>query len=502
MAAAVAQIAHVREISIRGNTVISASALQAVAAPFLGRDLDPADIENLRHALSQRYTDHGYLNSTVVLDPEAPVTAGVLYFLALEGRVSEIRVRGLKKVRPAYVIDRLRGRQGEVLNTAVLRARLQRLAEDPLFAHVVSKLEPGSAPDEAILVVEVEEARPYALLAALNNYRPPTIGEKAYDVTGQLRDLTGRGDLIDAGVSGPVSFSGGVGYAVNWQVPVNRYGSLVSVSAARVNTVFTEQGAPGPDIRSTIDRRELKFLQPVWGTARQQVNVSASIAQERESTPGYDPYFFLSGASVESARALTARLVPEYSLRTEQQYLSVGFTLLHAHLLDYPQGPSLFVFPDQDYFVWSGQLHQLWEIGATPFELESRALIQHTNAQISDLHMLGFGGVYSVRGFREDEVLAANGENFNLDFRWHVRAPGTAPGPGVTVGTFVDWAQGHDVGEPDDTFSSCGLTLRVKWPHLQADLAYGLRLRHPTFTSEEHGSWQDHGIHVQISTNL
>jgi hypothetical protein len=90
--------------------------------------------------------------------------------------------------------------------------------------------------------------------------------------------------------------------------------------------------------------------------------------------------------------------------------------------------------------------------------------IQRTDSQISDLHALEIGGINSVRGFREDEFLASNVENTNLDFRWlALPDAGTSLRPGVTLGTFFDWATGHDVGRSADTFSSYGLTLRLKW---------------------------------------
>ena len=147
-------------------------------------------------------------------------------------------------------------------------------------------------------------------------------------------------------------------------------------------------------------------------------------------------------------------------------------------------------------------MHDLWEFSPAPFELESRAVIQRTDARISDLHALEIGGINSVRGFREDEFLASNVTNINVDLRWLALRAGTSLHPGVTLGTFFDWAAGHDVGEATDTFSSYGLTFRLKWPHVQADLAYGVPLIHPAFVSTEHGSWQDHGIHAQIALTL
>src|ERR1039457_971862 len=134
---------RVDRIAFRGNRALRVSALQAVAAPYLGRDLTVADIEELRNALTHRYTDHGYINSSVVLDPDAPYHDGVLSFLVIEGRIKEIRVHGLNGLRSSYVVDRLRGQDDEILNADVLRARFQRLSDDPLFARVNSRIETG-----------------------------------------------------------------------------------------------------------------------------------------------------------------------------------------------------------------------------------------------------------------------------------------------------------------------------------------------------------------------
>jgi len=493
---------RVVRIAFRGNRAIHASALEAVAAPYLGRDLSAADIEALRDALTHRYTDRGYINSGVILDPDAPYHDGVLSFLAIEGRIKEIRVQGLNGLRSSYVVDRLRGQDDEILNTDALRARFQRLSEDPLFARVSSRVEPGSDLGDAILDVDVQRARPYSLSVALNNYRPPAIGEKAYDISGQVRDLTGFGDVVDADLSGPVASSGGVGYGLSWQVPFNHYGSLAALSAARINTVVTEEPLAALDVRSTIERQEFSLTQPLWSSLRQQLNVSASIAHEQELTQGNELTLFFPGLSAGATRSLTARLIPDYSFRSEQQYFDLRWTLLHANLLDYPSGPVSYALPDQKYFVWTAQIHHLWDFAQAPFELESRAIVQRTDARISDLHALAIGGINSVRGFRESDFLASNVANLSVDCRWLALRTGTARSPGVALGTFFDWAAGHDVGEPADTFSSTGLTLRLKWSHVQADLAYGLPLVHPAFVSAEHGSWQDHGIHAQIAMTL
>jgi hemolysin activation/secretion protein len=490
-------------IAFRGNRVLRTSVLQSIAAPYLRRELNAADIEALRLALTHQYTDRGYINSGVMLDPKTPYHDGVLSFFVIEGRIAAVRVHGQKGLRKTYVADRLRGSDNEALNVNVLRERFQHLLDDPLFARVNSRIEPGTDLGEAILDVDVERARPYSLAFALNNYRPPSVGEKAYDMSGEVRDLTGFGDLFDADLTGPLNFTGGVGYSGSWQVPLNHYGTAVSLSAQRAETVVTEEPLTALDIRSTIERQELKLTQSLWRSLSQQLSIGGSIAHEENSTSLDDtPFSFLPGASNGTTKSVSERLIPEYSYRSPQQYWGVRVTLLHAYLLDYPSPPVAYALPSQQYLLCTGQIQNIWEIPGSPFELESRATLQRTGALISDLHALEIGGINSVRGFRENELLASNVNNFNFDFRWLALPAARGARPGLTLGTFFDWADGRDVRQPTDTFSSFGFTSRLKWSHVQADLAFGVHLIHPGFVDHEYGSWQDHGIHAQIATTL
>jgi hemolysin activation/secretion protein len=494
---------HVARIAFKGNKALSATALQAAAQPYLGRDLSPAQIEELRVLLTHQYTDRGYINSGVVLDPAAPANDGVLQFLAIEGRIKEVHVRGLKRLRPAYVINRLRGATDEILNVNVLRERFQRLLDDPLFTRINSRILPGDELGEAILDLDSQRARPWTLSLALNNYRPPSIGEKGFDVAGLVRDLTGWGDVFDADINGPLQKSGGLSYSAGWAIPLNRYYTQVSFRSSYSDTVVTEEPLDALDIRSRIERQELKLTQPLWVSLTQQFDIAASVAYEENTTTVLGmPFSFLPGAVQGETRAVAVRIAPDYSLRTEHQYLGVRVTLLHAALLDQSSEPAAFAQPDREYQVWTGQVHHLWQPPQLPLELETRAAAQWTGARISDLHALEIGGVDSVRGFRENELLLANVHSLNVDLRWLVVPYASARRPGVTLGTFFDWASGYDVGEPATTLSSTGFTLRVKWPHLQADLALGARLIHPSFVEQQHGSWQDHGIHAQISSAL
>lgn len=494
--------ARVDRVAIRGNHVVRSEALQAAAAPFTGRELTGDDVEALCAALTRLYADLGYFNSRVTVDGDAPLHDGVLGLRAVEGRITAIRVQGLQGLPVSYVIDRLRGAEDEVPSADQLRWRMQLLSEDPLFARVNSRIEAGADPADAILDVDVQMAMPYTVTLALDNYRPPEIGEKAYDVSGQLRDLTGHGDLVDTDLSGPVGRGGQLGYAADWQLPFGHDGATASLSAARINTVLTAEPLALFGIASTIEREEARIAAPLWRAAHESLNLGASIAHEQQSISGNELFALLGGLAGQSTRSSMARLMPEYTWRTERQYFGVRATLLHAYLLDYTQAGSAGTQPDQQYFLWNVQVHDLAQLPGAPFEIESRLNLQRTRASLASLHQMAIGGVNSVRGYRENDLLVDDGLNLNLDVRWLALRVADGARPAVNVGTFFDWADGHDIGAPADTYSSCGLTLRLKWTHVQGDLAYGVPLIHPGFTSLERGSWQDHGIHVQIALTL
>src|SRR5262245_4705408 len=50
-----------------GNTIVPEEELQAIAAPYVGRELGNAELESLRLALTRRYVEAGYINSGAVI---------------------------------------------------------------------------------------------------------------------------------------------------------------------------------------------------------------------------------------------------------------------------------------------------------------------------------------------------------------------------------------------------------------------------------------------------
>ena len=188
----------VRGFAFAGNRVVSTEALQTLAAPYTGRSVSVGELEQLRQTISRYYVDRGYINSGALL-PEDFYQDGIVHFRIVEGRVDQVRLQGLGRLRPAYVEDRL-VRGDEPLNANVLQERFQLLLADPLF----DKGERAARARRSARIGDAGRGRDARASMGPGGVREQLPG--AFDGQpggrqarrGRWRNLTGLGDTLDA----------------------------------------------------------------------------------------------------------------------------------------------------------------------------------------------------------------------------------------------------------------------------------------------------------------
>jgi len=80
-----------RDVNIVGNTVLDAASIHDVVAPYIGKLVTNADLEEIRRQLTLLYINRGYINSGAII-PDQNVINGVVSFRFVEGRVTDIEV--------------------------------------------------------------------------------------------------------------------------------------------------------------------------------------------------------------------------------------------------------------------------------------------------------------------------------------------------------------------------------------------------------------------------
>lgn len=488
---------HVAQIAFRGNTVFPQSELDQLAAPYVGRSLTAADLEDLRRSITQHYIDAGYINSGAIYG-EGAFEGETLLVTVVEGHLGAIRLAGLEGLNPRYLTSRLEGGEA-ALNIDALRERFQLLLSDPLIAQMNARLVPGSVLGEADLDIDVTRAAPYQLSAYFDNYRPPSIGAEAYGLRGSARNLTGQGDLLEITGEVPVEGGGVFGGSIHWRMPIIQPSTQLILQYDHGDSAVTEEPVSILGIKSTLISEGIGVEQTLWDTLTQHLSLSI-LRFDRENRTSLlgQPFSFIPGEPNGDTVAPAWRLVQDYSYRTTSQVLALRSTFSFVKdNEEYSTQLPPTVEPDRDYSIWLGQAQYARQVLDNGAQVVVRATVQATRSHLLPLDAMTIGGDATVRGYRENQLLSDNGQILNVEFNYPVlRDPRDALE--VSLIPFYDIGHGRDLGQSGLTLSALGLAAQLHWQGLQFDLSKGYRLVYPAALVTGRGNLQDRGIYFQL----
>lgn len=488
----------VRDFRFIGNTVFTDQELQVIAAPFLGRAIGATDLEQLRYHLTKHYIGHGYINSGAIL-PRQVFKDGIIRFQIIEGELSEIRITGTGGLRPAYVRDRLELGAGPPLNDQVLQDRFQLLLTDPLIERMDGRLMPGLAPGQSILDVNVTRTKPYTLSFSVDNYRPPSTGAKQVRMDGQVRNMTGFGDLL--------SFYLGYGEErldidTGITLPITRYDTLLGFQYANRRSSILEEPLDDLDIDSRFRSFDITLYHPVYHKLEQQFILGARLALRKNTTTLLNRRFSFSSGEENGQSKVTA-------LRLSQEFLDSRVNQVFSFRSTFSVGLNLFDAtwhsddrPDGDFLAWLGQLQYARQVMDNRAQIRFRGDVQVANDQLLPLEQYAIGGVYSVRGYRENELVRDQGYSLSVELHYPLFSSGIADTiPGVLVAIpFMDYGAAWDKGSGDNTQYLHGVGIGLAWnhPRFSAELFYAKNLNN-TYDKREH-DLQDVSIYFRVTT--
>jgi hemolysin activation/secretion protein len=495
----------VREIRVTGSTVFSAEQLAEVTAPYVNRWLTAEDLEALRLALTRHYVTRGYVNSGAII-PDQTVADGVLTLQVIEGELSRIEVEGNRWFRASYLQDRLALGAGPPLNINALQERLQLLLQDPRIQRLNTELRPGVQPGESVLDVRVEERNPYKVWLAFNNYQSPTVGAERGLITVAHENLTGFGDILSVqyGRSSGVDLQLDASYTL----PLTARDTTVMLRYRRNTFLVVEAPFEPLDIDSRSEIFGVTLRQPLYRTLNQEF--ALELTGERLTNQTFllgEPFSFSPGAHRGLSTDTAVRFAPQWVYRTPTQVLavrsqfSVGIDALGATINPSP-------LPDGRFFAWLGQLQWARRLGLWDAELLWRTDLQLANNPLLPLEQIAVGGRYSVRGYRENQLVRDNGLLASLEARIPVIAE-RRWAEYVQVAPFVDFGHAWNTRLPTprpETLASVGLGLRwaatVPAPFSvrpQFEVYWGVPLNN---VKTPGGNLQDWGLHLQLVVAL
>jgi hemolysin activation/secretion protein len=499
-----------RGVRILGNTALDKKSIDAILAPYIGKPVSAADLEEIRRQFTLLYVKRGFINSGAVI-PNQKVKNGIVIFRFVEGRITGVTVEGTKHFSPEYFRSRLERAGSEVpFNVADMEREQQILLEDPLIRRLNLELLPGIEPGKAHLDAKVLEGSPYSLGLSIADDQSPTDGEVRGELHGQIANLLGRGDILAA----EYGHSQGIddGY-VAYSVPILPDDTRISLRYDRNGTLVVAPILSPLDITSDYSSIAGGISRPFYRTDTQDLTLGLDLERRRaQSFLLGIPFSFTAGSINGNTNVTALRFYQAWLDRDAERVIAARSTMSFGlPIIGATEPPPGVALPpgvaSGTFFSWLGQAQYVRRIFKN-WEVVVRGDLQLSDAPLFPIEQFALGGLGTVRGYRtyltvSDDAFLASGELRIPIAKLRIpKLARTAEDGTLQLVPFYDYGRGWNVDRPTPyppDISSVGLGLRwVLGSGITAEFYYAKGLRHvPVGTSLE-----DRGILFRVSADI
>jgi hemolysin activation/secretion protein len=510
----------VRDLEFRNYTVFTRE--QLLAAPVvtreengktivdkrvsdsLGRAVTLDDLEAIRLGISQFYVSNGYINSGAVI-PEQNGSDGIIRIDIVEGKLTQINLNTNGRLKPDYFRKRIEWNLKSPLNINQLHDRLEIVRQNPNIERINAGLRPGISPGESMLDVAVYQANPWQVALSLNNYRSPSVGAERFVLNASSLNLLGFGDsaslryglttggLSDIELDSPADPKD---FSICYSIPLSPSDTTLSFAVDKTDDTVIDSTFDELDIQSEGMTYAITLRQPVYRTPRSEVALflTGTMRSSKTFLMG-EPYAFPPDPASET-NITAIRFGQEYSTRRTREALSLRSTFtfgLNAFGATRSDGA------DGQFVAWLGQGQYLRKLGDSDIQLACRVSAQVASDSLLSMEQFAVGGVYTVRGYRENQVVRDNAVTSSIEL--HIPLIQKNGESILDLVPFVDagYAVNHNGSPESECISSVGMgVLFNPSTHVHIEVYWGYPFK--TF-DEGDDDLQDMGFHFDVTVS-
>lgn len=218
---------QVQSITVKDATLLDTDEIDQLTAPYVGREVTLAELQELGQKLTALYREKGYVTSRVFIPPQE-VEGGQLVLQATEGMVGEVSVEKGRFFGKRAVKPRIDLKTGDFFNMEDLKRSVGRINENPDLKARVS-LVPGERTRETDLKVKIEDKFPVHLTPTFDNQGRRLVGLYRFGFTGAHNNVLGFGDrsLTTFNLS-----TRSIGVSEHYEMPIGAHGTKVGMDFA------------------------------------------------------------------------------------------------------------------------------------------------------------------------------------------------------------------------------------------------------------------------------
>ncbi|MGK7944432.1 MAG: ShlB/FhaC/HecB family hemolysin secretion/activation protein [Microcystaceae cyanobacterium] len=517
----------VSQIEIVDNTAIATSELEQIPvlsentpiSELQNQTLEFSDLLEIASQVAQYYAERGYQTSgAIVVIPEETRQNGQgnVKIQVIEGLLERVEVKIQdRKVIDArfdgYVRKRLKVRENTVLNVDELLEALQLLQLDPLIKRVSATLTQGISPNSSQLLVTYQPNNPLKFGVLLDNGRSPSVGSFERGAAVRYNNLLGFGDKIRLSY---LNTDGSDRPEVSYEIPFTADNASIRFDYVHNDSAIIEppfddidQDGQRPDITSSYDAYDVTVRYPLIRSLKNQTFREFSLGlngswRDTQSFLFGEPFpFSLSADVLGNTRVFALRFSQDYTQQSATEIiafrsqLSIGLDAFGSTIS--PQISEIDV-ADSQFVSWRGQGQYVRFLADDTLWLV-RSNVQFSDRPLLPIEQFSTGGLGSVRGYRQDQILTDNGFFATTEIRLPIlRIPDGDTEGVLQVVPFVDYGLGCNTDLPNprhNSLLSLGFGLLLQLGDFNARLDWGIPL---TDFERRKNSWNENGLYFRV----
>jgi len=494
---------ELQRIEILGSTIFSAAELAAMLAPYENRLVTIDELQALRHALSLKYFQRGYVNSGVII-PDQDIKSGVVKFQVIEGQLTKLNLSGNDGLVDSYILDRINLGVDQPLNVEDLQHALRSIQQNPLIRKINAQLKPAKELGFAELDVIVTEADTQRLTISADNYRSPSIGAEEITLAYSNGNLIGLGDTLGLSYSKTEGLSSA---SVNYQIPLTAEDTSLSFFYSQSDSEVIEAPFDEIEIESESSNYGVSLSSPIYKDNNTSFSLNTGMTfKDSSSFLLGEPFSFSAGAIEGQSKSSTLEIGGSFVYRASAEVYALSLTARQGLDMFDANKNSDSDIPDSSFLTFLAQGQYAARIESLPgSQFIIRTAFQMSMDPLLSIEKFSVGGHSTVRGYRENQLVRDNGLTASAEFRYPLFADESGNDPyNFQLAPFLDWGTAWDEDVPsqdDETLDIYSAGIGFLWQPINGlnIETYWAEALESDVKQDDGDDLQDDGLHFSLS---
>lgn len=446
------------------SAVLTEAELAAITKPYEGQQVKLSDIYAIVDKINTLYTEKGYVTCRAFLPPQT-ISNGTVKLLLVEGRTGDATVNGNKYTKSKYIKNRLHLTEGEIANVKELNKDLLLFnATNSTQLRIMMKA--GSKPGTTDYEITAYEPKRDTWTVFEDNAGSYSSGEYRTGLFFNTKSLSGNCDALSLGTV----------YSEGTRAANAMYSRSLGRSGTKMNLLYSSnavkvvKGDYEDMIKGHANSYAIGFTQPILVNETTRSEVSLDYNRQNSKTDWLTPRINMVDDKVQDVAlgyALT-NYGASHVFYQKHSYVR-GYSKQEADMGTGAE-PSNRHF---GFYKFNALYQKLYKAGQM-WNLRADAQWSGTDGLVS-ARQFYMGGMYSVRGYKENFLGGDSGFTFSAEYTVPVINRNT------NALAFFDYGHVYGNGQSDDqhdVLASVGLGMRSTInQYISASLTLGIPLQ-------------------------